>query len=120
MLGNALTTASDLISTLTFCFSFQFFNNALMLGKNSESDLSERLYDLIYELNSISSSVLLSVLPQLEFKLKVRYPTATKVTERCSNLFSTCALMKNKDYLVFGNAFIGSFFSYVYKFQNYI
>ena len=43
-----------------------------MLGKTSESDMSARLYDLIYELNLIASSVLLAVLPQLEFKLKVR------------------------------------------------
>ena len=50
---------------------FQFFNNALMLGKTSESEISGRLYDLIYELNQISPSVLLAVLPQLEFKLKV-------------------------------------------------
>lgn len=42
-----------------------------MLGKTSESDLSEHLYDLIYELNAVSPSVLLAVLPQLEFKLKV-------------------------------------------------
>ena len=49
----------------------QFFNNALMLGKTSESELSEHLYDLIYELNAICPSVLLAVLPQLEFKLKV-------------------------------------------------
>jgi hypothetical protein len=42
-----------------------------MLGKSSESEVSERLYDLIYQLNQISSNVLLSVLPQLEFKLKV-------------------------------------------------
>ena len=34
--------------------------------------MSARLYDLIYELNLIASSVLLAVLPQLEFKLKVR------------------------------------------------
>ena len=50
---------------------FQFFNNALMLGKNAGSDTAGRLYDLIYELNSIAPSVLLAVLPQLEFKLKV-------------------------------------------------
>jgi hypothetical protein len=42
-----------------------------MLGKTSESEMSDRLYDLIYELNQISPNVLLSVLPQLEFKLKV-------------------------------------------------
>ena len=43
-----------------------------MLGKTSESDMSARLYDLIYELNIIASPVLLAVLPQLEFKLKVK------------------------------------------------
>ena len=42
-----------------------------MLGKTSENNVSERLYDLIYELNLIAPSVLLAVLPQLEFKLKV-------------------------------------------------
>ncbi len=45
-----------------------------MLGKTSESDMSARLYDLIYELNLIAPSVLLAVLPQLDFKLKVRSP----------------------------------------------
>ena len=57
----------------------QFFNNALMLGKTSESDMSARLYDLIYELNLIASSVLLAVLPQLEFKLKVRVATVIEL-----------------------------------------
>ena len=50
---------------------FQFFNNALVVGKSSESEVAEHLYDLILELHAIDSSVLLSVLPQLEFKLKV-------------------------------------------------
>jgi len=49
----------------------QFFNNTLMLGKASDSELSERVYDLIQELNCIQPTVLFSVLPQLEFKLKV-------------------------------------------------
>ena len=42
-----------------------------MLGKSSDSSLCDRIYDLINELNTIQPSVLLSVLPQLEFKLKV-------------------------------------------------
>ena len=61
------------IYNMTIWVLFQFFNNALMLGKSSESEVSDRLYDLIYELNQISPNVLLSVLPQLEFKLKVRF-----------------------------------------------
>lgn len=59
-----------LVTSRTLIY-LQFFNNALMLGKSSESEVSDRLYDLIYELNQISPNVLLSVLPQLEFKLKV-------------------------------------------------
>lgn len=50
---------------------FQFFNQVLMLGKTSVSDLSEHVFDLILELYNIDSHLLLSVLPQLEFKLKV-------------------------------------------------
>lgn len=59
------------------CFIFQFFNQVLMLGKTSISDLSEHVFDLILELYNIDSHLLLSVLPQLEFKLKVNasYPS---------------------------------------------
>ena len=64
--------ASGILYLHIFPCTFQFFNNALMLGKTSESYLSDHLYDLIYELNAIAPSVLLAVLPQLEFKLKVR------------------------------------------------
>lgn len=49
----------------------QFFNNALVVGKDSESEVADHLYELILELYSIDSSVLLAVMPQLEFKLKV-------------------------------------------------
>ncbi len=49
----------------------QFFNNALMVGGSAESEVADRLYDLILELHAIDSSVLLAVMPQLEFKLKV-------------------------------------------------
>uniref|UniRef100_A0A674IXR1 Sister chromatid cohesion protein PDS5 homolog B n=1 Tax=Terrapene triunguis TaxID=2587831 RepID=A0A674IXR1_9SAUR len=47
-----------------------FFNQVLMLGKTSISDLSEHVFDLILELYNIDGHLLLSVLPQLEFKLK--------------------------------------------------
>lgn len=55
-----------------------------MLGKTSISDLSEHVFDLILELYNIDSHLLLSVLPQLEFKLKVSI-------FRSSSLFETCA-----------------------------
>lgn len=54
------------------CCLCQFFNQVLMLGKTSVSDLSEHVFDLILELYNIDSHLLLSVLPQLEFKLKVQ------------------------------------------------
>ncbi|XP_038055315.1 sister chromatid cohesion protein PDS5 homolog A-B-like [Patiria miniata] len=47
-----------------------FFNNILILGKTSETELASHCYSLIYQLNTVSSTLLLSVLPQLEFKLK--------------------------------------------------
>lgn len=47
-----------------------FFNNTMVLGASVESDLGEHMYDLVYELYKVNKSVLLSVLPQLEFKLK--------------------------------------------------
>lgn len=63
------------VSKHYFLFFFfhphQFFNQVLMLGKTSVSDLSEHVFDLILELYNIDSHLLLSVLPQLEFKLKV-------------------------------------------------
>ena len=52
-------------------FRLQFFNQVLILGQpNKELAISGKVYDLIYELNHICPTVLLAVLPQLEFKLK--------------------------------------------------
>ena len=51
--------------------SLQFFNDSLVLGKETDSYMEKHIYDLILELNRISKTILLSVLPQLEFKLKV-------------------------------------------------
>ena len=49
----------------------QFFNQVLILGKADDKlQIKSKVYDLIYELNHICPSVLLAVLPQLEFKLK--------------------------------------------------
>lgn len=49
----------------------QFFNQVLVMGKSSVSDLSEHVFDLIQELFAIDPMLLTSVMPQLEFKLKV-------------------------------------------------
>eukprot|EP00057_Strongylocentrotus_purpuratus_P033215 XP_790621.2 PREDICTED: sister chromatid cohesion protein PDS5 homolog A [Strongylocentrotus purpuratus] len=47
-----------------------FFNNVMILGRSSTSDLASHSYELVYQLHTISSNLLLAVLPQLEFKLK--------------------------------------------------
>uniref|UniRef100_A0A672M8N0 Sister chromatid cohesion protein PDS5 homolog A-like n=1 Tax=Sinocyclocheilus grahami TaxID=75366 RepID=A0A672M8N0_SINGR len=48
----------------------KFFNQVLVMGKSSVSDLSEHVFDLIQELFAIDPLLLVSVMPQLEFKLK--------------------------------------------------
>lgn len=66
-----------------------FFNNLLMLGKTSESEVSNHMYDLIYELNQVSPNVLFAVLPQLEFKLKSNEEHERKnVTKLLAKMFS--------------------------------
>lgn len=51
---------------------FQNLNAMLLMGKQSESELAEHLYELIGELFSIVPTAIMAVLPQLEFKLKVK------------------------------------------------
>ncbi|XP_044744637.1 sister chromatid cohesion protein PDS5 homolog B [Coccinella septempunctata] len=48
-----------------------FFNHVLILGKEDKNlKICEKVYDLIYELNHICPQILVSVLPQLECKLR--------------------------------------------------
>ncbi|KAH9494579.1 Sister chromatid cohesion protein PDS5 B [Bulinus truncatus] len=66
-----------------------FFNNMLMLGKQAENEVGNHLYDLIYELNQVSPSILLAVIPQLEFKLKSNEELERKsVTKLLAKMFS--------------------------------
>lgn len=57
------------VQTIEACIA-NFFNQVLVLGRSSVSDLSEHVFDLIQELFAIDPHLLLSVMPQLEFKLK--------------------------------------------------
>lgn len=50
------------------------------MGKSSVSDLSEHVFDLIQELFAIDPMLLTSVMPQLEFKLKVNTTNTHTVT----------------------------------------
>ncbi|XP_053474983.1 sister chromatid cohesion protein PDS5 homolog A isoform X2 [Ictalurus furcatus] len=57
------------VQTIETCIA-SFFNQVLVMGKSSVSDLSEHVFDLIQELFAIDPLLLVSVMPQLEFKLK--------------------------------------------------
>ncbi|KAK7097021.1 sister chromatid cohesion protein PDS5 homolog A-like [Littorina saxatilis] len=87
-----------------------FFNNMLMLGKTSESEVSNHLYDLIFELNQVAPNVLFAVLPQLEFKLKSSEESERKsVTKLLAKMFSeqnSDLALKNKP---LWNCFLGRF-----------
>uniref|UniRef100_A0A8C9TG39 PDS5 cohesin associated factor A n=1 Tax=Scleropages formosus TaxID=113540 RepID=A0A8C9TG39_SCLFO len=60
----------SILSTNRHNCQHEFFNQVLVLGKSSVSDLSEHVFDLIQELFAIDPHLLVSVMPQLEFKLK--------------------------------------------------
>ena len=67
----------------------------LILGKaEAELAITRKVYDLIYELYNISPGILLSVLPQLEFKLK-----STEESERMGSV-SLLARMFSGKYLL--------------------
>lgn len=88
----AYIMAKDLIKrtslTIEPCIQ-TFFNNMLMLGKQADSEIGNHLYDLIYELNQVSPSILLAVIPQLEFKLKSNEEVERKsVTKLLAKMFS--------------------------------
>lgn len=77
---------------LVFVYS-QFFNQVLVMGKSSVSDLSEHVFDLIQELFAIDPMLLTSVMPQLEFKLKVNTTLTSKITNNTTlHTFCFCVL----------------------------
>lgn len=70
---NAYNLAKDILkktSSTLEPYIQAFFSNTLILNKKSKTNISGHLYDLIYELNTICPTMMASVLPQLEFKLK--------------------------------------------------
>lgn len=88
-----------------------FFNHVLILGREEKTlTISQKVYDLIYELNHICPSVLLAVLPQLEFKLKSsdeeeRYGSVSLLARMFSEKDSTLALNHRQLW----TAFLGRF-----------
>lgn len=69
-----------MIYKINLLLLLQFFNQALVMDRmDKKYDICNKIYDLIYELNVICPSILNTVLPQLECKLK-----STSVQERLS------------------------------------
>lgn len=90
---------------------FQFFNHVLILGKEEKGLLIfSKVYELIYELYQCCPSILLSVLPQLECKLK-----STQLQERMSavallaRMFSEPGSGLAKQYPTLWRAFLSRF-----------
>ena len=109
---NAYGLAKDLIAKTSDTLApyiQQFFNQVLILGKaDAELAIAPKVYDLIYELNIISPSILLAVLPQLEFKLK-----STEESERMGSvsllarMFSEKGSQLAKNHRALWTAFLG-------------
>lgn len=110
---NAYNLAKDLLKrTLNTIEPYiqSFFNNALVLGRTSNSSVAPQLYELIYELNILCPSMLIAVLPQLEFKLKCNdEKERLSVTKLLARMFSD----KNSDLAAqnppLWNCFLGRF-----------
>jgi len=111
---NACSLAKELIlktSDTLEPYIQQFFNQVLILGKSdAKLNITRKVYDLIYELNHVCPSVLLAVLPQLEFKLK-----STEETERMGSVSLLARMFSEKDSVLatnhrqLWNAFLGRF-----------
>ncbi|KAK2716297.1 sister chromatid cohesion protein PDS5 homolog B-like isoform X2 [Artemia franciscana] len=95
-----------------------FFQSVMIVGNKDESNLyiARKIYDLLYELNDICPSVLLSVLPQLEFKLK-----STDEKERMESVSLLARMFSVKDsrlayeHKQLWRAFLGRFNDINYK-----
>ena len=111
---NAAALAKDLIfktSQTLEPYIQQFFNQVLILGKvDNKLNISRKVYDLIYELNLVCPSILITVLPQLEFKIK-----SPDETERMGSVSLLARMFSEKDSVLAKNhrqlwmAFLGRY-----------
>ncbi|XP_065203683.1 sister chromatid cohesion protein PDS5 homolog B [Planococcus citri] len=111
---NAYALAKELINKCSDTlepYIQAFFNQVLLLGKEeTHLSITNKMYDLIYELNKICPSVLLAVLPQLECKIK-----STQESERLSVIKLLAKMFSEKNSNVAKNnpqlwrAFLGRF-----------
>ena len=111
---NAYALAKDLIKKTSDSLSIyvqSFLNDALISDKPDKNlTCSKRIYDLIYELNVISPSLLLSVLPQLECKIKaVQESERLKAVSLLARMFSEKDSNLSKQHNGLLNHFLGRF-----------
>ncbi|XP_026499402.1 sister chromatid cohesion protein PDS5 homolog B isoform X3 [Vanessa tameamea] len=88
-----------------------FFNHVLILGKEEKNLLIfSKVYELIYELNQCCPSVLLSVLPQLECKLKsAHFQERLSAVALLARMFSEPGSTLAQQYPALWRAFLGRF-----------
>ena len=111
---NAYNLAKDLIKKTTdslLMYVQAFLNEALMQDKPDKLyQSSKRIYDLIYELNVIAPTLLLSVLPQLECKIKSSNESERlKAVSLLARMFSEKDSKLGKQHTVLLNHFLGRF-----------
>lgn len=111
---NAYNLAKDLIKKTTdslMIYVQQFLNEALIQDKPDKLyQSSKRIYDLIYELNVIAPTLLLSVLPQLECKIKSATESERlKAVSLLARMFSEKDSKLGKQHTVLLNHFLGRF-----------
>lgn len=111
---NAYNLAKDLIKKTTdslMMYVQAFLNEALMQDKPDKLyQSSKRIYDLIYELNVIAPTLLLSVLPQLECKIKSSNEgERLKAVALLARMFSEKDSKLGKQHTVLLNHFLGRF-----------
>lgn len=112
---NAYQLAKDLIiktSDTMESYIQVFFNQVLIMDKVDKSyAISFKVYDLIYELNVISPQILLSVLPQLECKLKSSTePERLKAVALLARMFSEKGSNLSKKHSQLWRQFLGRFY----------
>ncbi|ETN63105.1 androgen induced inhibitor of proliferation (as3) / pds5 [Anopheles darlingi] len=112
---NAYELAKELIaktSDTLESYTQAFFNQILILDKfDKQYQVMPKIYDVIYELNVIAPSILLSVLPQLECKLKSSHESERlKAVSMLARMFSERGSTVAKQYGPLWRQFLGRFY----------
>ena len=67
----------NIVKLLTFIYILfdilQFFNQVMMLGNTADSEVGEKLTDVLFELYQTSPPLITAIIPFLDQKLKVLY-----------------------------------------------